>query len=670
MNPRFKYRGDIDGLRAVAVLLVVLFHLDLTAFSGGYIGVDVFFVISGYLISAIIEKKLQTDSFSFKDFYIRRVKRLFPALFATILATVLGSLLILGPTDLQAMGKSAAAAVVSLSNFVFYFESGYWDADSSFKPLLHTWSLGVEEQFYLFWPSLFLLLFTIRKRVSILVTTFLITLVGGIACYLMSGVDKSAAFYLFPFRIFQFSIGAFTLHLSRTETVKRLFRKTATKDISILIGLMGIIGFSFLVTEKTVFPGFAIYPPTLAACLVLIAFTNSEASLFSGFLTNRFSAWVGRISYSMYLIHWPIIVLYRYSTNPDLTWIEQCGLGAVIMLGTLVLHYGVERAFYQRAIPNEQQGLGGQLERDRGVVLRTVGVMATLAGVSVFIWLSRPLSATMSGNGRLITAEQVKAARSDGQFFWLTGCPLSRYFSHYTCERPSELNMLVIGDSHEGDGFNFLISGYAQSESLKLIKFGNIKSCVEFDFVNERVFSEKCQTRLDNLFDPRFLDNLDFIFYSSKNPYNHLGGEAYKIFDAMLVKNPDIKLIVLGDYIETNVPCSRLINESGTSNSCKLPKNVIGFGNEGPNLAYIDVFKAMTDHYIDRANFLCADGKLENCMVETNDGIPMMYDQDHLLPPFAMKTGYMYWQKNKYLLREMMKQPSKRQRQLDSSGTE
>ncbi len=154
MRHKTDYRPDIDGLRAIAVLAVVLFHLDIEVFSGGFVGVDVFFVISGFLISSIIAAKAEAGRFSFRDFYLGRVRRIIPPLVATVAVTFIASAFILTPDDFQRFSRSAVAALASASNIVFYLEAGYWDTASELKPLLHTWSLGgVEEQFYLVWPA-------------------------------------------------------------------------------------------------------------------------------------------------------------------------------------------------------------------------------------------------------------------------------------------------------------------------------------------------------------------------------------------------------------------------------------------------------------------------------------------------------------------------------------
>jgi len=161
---KLAYRPDIDGLRAIAVLSVMFFHLEERALPGGFVGVDIFFVISGYLITKLIYSELQASgSFSFRNFYLRRLRRLFPALFATLLLSLLLASRLLAPADLVEFAQSLVTSILSISNLFFWSVAGYFDSDSSLKPLLHTWSLSIEEQFYFLWPALLVFLFH-RKR--------------------------------------------------------------------------------------------------------------------------------------------------------------------------------------------------------------------------------------------------------------------------------------------------------------------------------------------------------------------------------------------------------------------------------------------------------------------------------------------------------------------------
>ncbi len=201
------YRPEIDGLRAVAVLLVIFFHYQFSIFGGGYVGVDVFFVISGYLITRLIKDQVEGGNFSITSFYVRRMRRLFPALFFTLIITTLAAFLLFSAEHLERYGQSLIYALISVSNFFFWQEAGYFDLNAIVKPLLHTWSLSVEEQFYLIWPGLLLLLFYPKKS-SLALLGLAIVAVGSL--YLSESFlssDPKAAFFLMPLRAFEFCIG-------------------------------------------------------------------------------------------------------------------------------------------------------------------------------------------------------------------------------------------------------------------------------------------------------------------------------------------------------------------------------------------------------------------------------------------------------------------------------
>src|SRR3954469_8138734 len=216
-RPALAYRPEIDGMRAIAVLGVLLFHAGFPAFSGGYAGVDVFFVISGYLITRIILTAIDAGEFSFIGFFVNRLRRLFPALLTTVaISVVLGGLL-LSPPYMKKLGEAAIVSVLGLSNIYFWSEAGYWEIESAFKPLLHIWSLSLEEQFYLFWPPLLLLASRGKNR---RVARIALVAALGIASLLFAGLlslqHPRATFFWMPWRAFEFMIGAAVIWLEIT----------------------------------------------------------------------------------------------------------------------------------------------------------------------------------------------------------------------------------------------------------------------------------------------------------------------------------------------------------------------------------------------------------------------------------------------------------------------
>ncbi len=382
-----KYRADIDGLRAIAVLSVVLFHLDFALFEGGFVGVDVFFVISGYLITSIIKHKYENQDFKLADFYARRIRRLVPPLIATIAATLFGAALIMTPYDMVGFSRSAVAALFSLSNIVFYLESGYWDTASELKPLLHTWSLGVEEQFYLFWPALIIGLLSIRRIVGLGTSLAVISIFGAVFCIWFTGVDQSAAFYLLPFRVFQFAVGALLIPLTSSLQNRSANLPDLAPNLAFWAGLFCILVSVTTLGGETVFPGYAVLLPTIGAALVLLsgALPGQLHAPARALMQNPLSIWLGRVSYSMYLVHWPLIVLFRYQYGLELTRVDQLVLALSTLVATSALHYGIERRYYQR---DAGTAGGASVSSGSRFALRTLAI-AGLLGIGCHQRLAR-----------------------------------------------------------------------------------------------------------------------------------------------------------------------------------------------------------------------------------------------------------------------------------------
>jgi len=295
------YRPDIDGLRAIAVLPVLLFHFHIKLFSGGFVGVDIFFVISGYLITQIIYGDLKRDRFSLVTFYERRIRRIFPALFVVLAVTTLVAFIVLLPPEVEDYGKSLMAATVSFSNIYFWSQSGYFDAPASLKPLLHTWSLGVEEQFYLLFPLLLAWTYRSHRRyiphalIALAVSSFCA------AAYVMRS-NPSSAFYLPHLRAWELMIGAM-IAVGMTPALV----KTWQRELAAATGLALIAYAIFTYTAATPFPGFSALVPCIGAALVLAA--GRDGTSFAGrVLSLKPFVWIGMISYSLYLWHWPVIV--------------------------------------------------------------------------------------------------------------------------------------------------------------------------------------------------------------------------------------------------------------------------------------------------------------------------------------------------------------------------
>jgi peptidoglycan/LPS O-acetylase OafA/YrhL len=300
------YRPDIDGLRAVAVLLVVFNHLRIR-FNGGYVGVDVFFVISGYLIGAHILSEMGRGEFSLVNFYERRIRRIVPALFVMLLGASLLACRYLLPTETVPFAGSLLAAIVSVSNILFAHQAGYFDAPSLSKPLLHTWSLGVEEQFYIFFP---LLLLAIRRwfprRLKIVLWTV------AIASFVLSviwvqRVNSTTAFFLAPWRAWELLLGAIA-----SQSYLPRIKGPVARNVASLAGISLILWPAVSYSAATSFPGMAALPPCLGATLLILGGQDGP-SLVGSVLSWRPVVFVGLISYSLYLWHWPLLTFFNAS---------------------------------------------------------------------------------------------------------------------------------------------------------------------------------------------------------------------------------------------------------------------------------------------------------------------------------------------------------------------
>jgi peptidoglycan/LPS O-acetylase OafA/YrhL len=296
------YRADIDGLRALAVLAVVLFHFEPTRLQGGFVGVDVFFVISGYLISSQLASELRQGTFSYVGFYKRRIRRIFPALILVMAAVLMAGWLLLLPQEYAQLGKHIVAGSLFVSNIVLWTEAGYFDITSSGKPLLHLWSLGVEEQFYIVWPVVLALLW----RAGRLQTRWLVMgcLASLAVCWWLSTSDPSGAFFLPWARFWQPMTGAVVAMLLISGRV-RVGSTGALHHAGSVLGLVLIVGTTLFVDEQSAYPWMRAALPTLGAALIIAA--GPGALLNRQVLSRRVFVLIGLISYPLYLWHWPLL---------------------------------------------------------------------------------------------------------------------------------------------------------------------------------------------------------------------------------------------------------------------------------------------------------------------------------------------------------------------------
>ena len=363
------YRADIDGLRAFAVLFVTIFHINEALIPGGFIGVDIFFVISGYLITGIIVRERAAGRFSFAEFYRRRIRRIFPAMFLVTGVTLAVGLMLMLPSDVEALSWSALATMLSGANvfFTYFLDTSYFAADSATVPLLHMWSLGVEEQFYLFWPAMLLLLL---RWPRVVLPALLLIIVASIALgeWLLRRDSLEWAYYMLPPRAFQLALGgALVFVLPRIARMGPVLAALLAVVGAVLCGAS-----AFLLGPDMPYPGLWAVPVTIGAAALIAA--GSVPNVVSSALTFAPLRAIGLISYSLYLWHWPVLAFQRY-LFVELSVTQQV-VSFVVMLVLAWLSY----RFVEQPARRSTRSLGQTALRMAAAPLGLLG-----AGVAVLL---------------------------------------------------------------------------------------------------------------------------------------------------------------------------------------------------------------------------------------------------------------------------------------------
>lgn len=436
--PNLTYRADIDGLRAISVLAVVVYHFGLGPIVGGFMGVDVFFVISGYVITRKLHDEMLSGNFQFRSFYTARVRRILPALSVVVICSLIAGWFILLPADFASLGQQSAFAIFGSANFFFLWNTGYFDRAASLLPLLHTWSLSVEEQFYFVWPALMLAVFALGRRAICVVLAIIIVSSLIWAELTVRADDQSMAFYMLHTRAWELAIGALVVFAP-------VIKRRVVSDVATLTGLILVgIGF-FTVSSETPFPGVSAMWACFGAGLVV--WPRTTQSWATSALALPPIRYIGLISYSLYLWHWPILVLYRHYNWHDMPDTQTAVLLIFISfsLSVLTFHF-VERPF--------RHGVS--------VSRRTV-FSAGLAAATVALGLT--ISATSGAAIRLPEDARLAVSMGVKQDLPNEICILNEHVTNrtplnQTCALNGETRVLMIGDSHATHFMNALVDSF------------------------------------------------------------------------------------------------------------------------------------------------------------------------------------------------------------------
>ena len=628
------YRPEIDGLRAIAVLGVLLFHAGFPAFSGGYAGVDVFFVISGYLITRTILAGIDAGQFSYVGFFVNRVRRLFPALLTTVGVSLLVGALLFPPPHMKKLAEAAIVSVLGISNIYFWSEASYWDIESAFKPLLHTWSLAVEEQFYLIWPPLLLLASRASDkriaRVALLTTLGLTSLL--FAAYLNQHHPR-ATFYWMPWRAFEFMIGAAVIRL---EIIAQP-RGRLWPEIMAVAGL-GMIIVPFLAyTDHTPFP----FPGALFPCIgTALLIWAGGSCLTSRLWTNRPMIWTGRISYSLYLVHWPLVIYYNYWQFASPTQFEQVGL----VIGSFALAIPLN-AFVEKRFRRSRTS-----ERSSDVIFVGVSTAAAIGMVAIALsaklddgwpWRLQP--------GRLNPSILAKLSPWCREGTGLCGAPAG--------------TAVLIGDSH-ADQFSGAVAESLKQAGLRGTLYKTVNACAlmqdsyAVDALDQRRTS-KCRIGQREWRDRIEAENPSLVILSSFWLYGVSNSFPARYVDDQSPAMPDIsqsrarferkitetvewltanhrKVVIIGTTVLVDRPPPACYGRPDVFSSPDCHK--LNAVSDPEAQAYLtDFFRKLV---ADRSNVLYVDVEGALCKgaqcLHAEDGISLYLDRHHLTPYGAM----------------------------------
>jgi len=608
------FRWDIQGLRAIAVLSVVIFHINPALLPGGYLGVDIFFVISGYLILGFIWKNLEEKNFTLTQFYSKRIYRLAPALFATVIATSIAGYFILLPNEGTTYIKSLFSTLFYVSNFYFYSQSDYFNTAMEFAPLLHTWSLSVEEQFYFLFPFILLLTYKIKKE-SIIYILFFLGILSLILSQTYIHYDQNAfAFFSSPTRFFQFTIGG----LVSIGVQKNIFTKTVN-DILGFFGLV-IIGITvYLYTPYTPMPGINALWPSLGT--VLILYSGLNARYTTSFLSNPFFKWVGNASYSIYLWHWPLIVFYKLKFSPILSSYEQVSLFILsIILGYLSWKYIEERM------------RKGYLQKFNVFYVHIVITM--ILGTIVYFTFTMFQYKNIHYKEKVDKYMQYDASAKfrAGTCFLTSAQNSVTDYKKDTCItwEKGEKNYLLMGDSHAAHYYSALALLLKRNETLTQVTSSGCLPIFPFKWgVKECIDLHKWA--LNDLIKEKYFD---VIILSIAN----LNRTSYTSIQQTIqyISKHTNKVVFLGPSMKYKQSLPRLLVDLPEGADSSMIYKTAG---DYQYISKIDnemekLFHMNNVEYISTLKILCS--KQKGCRTLTPEGTPVYFDRDHLTEDGAL----------------------------------
>lgn len=642
------YRPDIDGLRAIAVMLVLIFHAFPLALPGGYIGVDIFFVISGFLISSIIFKNLNHDSFSLREFYVRRIRRILPCLILVLVTTLIAGLFLLFPDEYRQLGKYTFKSGLFILNFSFSHKGGYFDTGSQLRPLLHLWSLCIVEQYYIVWPLLVAFVWR-QKRQWLLYVTLALIIVSFISNIILTSVRPMNAFYLPWPRFWELLAGSLLAYLTyHYPQVIRLPAKWHTAIAGTGLGLIALA--VILLDENSLFPGWWALLPITGAVLLIHA--GPDNWINRTLLSHRFMVSIGLISYPLYLWHWPILSYSRIAIGQHLPF--------MVAAGGLILTAILAFATYQYVEKNIRFSAKAFVTPALIGGLALICAWGLLAQNGIFkVRLSGPESLT------------IESALNDWDYPGESNFKKSDDFKTFKTPGNTNRNVLIIGDSHAEQYWSRLKYVLPKIRKTPTVTFATYGACAPLPGVNRTAQDFACDKFVDfttKLAEEDRFNTIVFIAYwesyfglsyendikrpiiyavsdRSRTPLQITSMDAQKIFETFAKQVSRLRLQNKKVYIVLSNPASRnydprlMLSRLPLETNTK-PVNRTEFVDYiSPVTLILENIAAQTGAIlINPVNSLC--GKTE-CPTVTSDGKPLYRDENHMRPFHAIdKAGY------------------------------
>jgi peptidoglycan/LPS O-acetylase OafA/YrhL len=611
-----KYRSDIDGLRALAVVPVLLYHVGVPGFSGGFVGVDIFFVISGYLICGMIDADIRDKSFSLGDFYKRRILRILPALFVMFLVTSVLAYVYCLPVELQDYSRSLAGAVASVSNFYFAQTAGYFEAPAETKPLLHTWSLGVEEQFYFIVPLLMLLAYRFAPRRAKLLFAIAATL-SFAAALAVSYRNETFVFYLTPFRAWELALGALLAigFIPAPETA--FWRNTCGAA-----GLLLLLGVIFLGSSSA--PLLLMTSLASVGATLVIASSERGISRVGRLLSLSPVVFIGLISYSLYLWHWPLTVFQR----TDALFSAESPASAKLML--IVLSIGIAYLSWKLVeLPFRALARKTSKATAFGAASTAMAAVFTLCGLTLIVGGAPSRFPACAVEIGAYLAYDSSAQFRTGHCFLATN---RQRLDVEACTKPdpSRPNYLLVGDSHAAHLWFGLSSAMPDVNVMQ----ATASMCRPAVMPGSRYETPACRNLLRFVFDDFLVNNrIDKVLLAASWKDEDLPLLSTSL---EMLKSRGVDVTVLGPIVEYDAALPRLLADEILHDSPAIATTRRTSGIRERDLAMREMVTARGATYLSVYDAVCHDGRCEEF---ADDRVPMQFDAGHLTAKGSVEVG-------------------------------